>query len=64
MFQIEWHQKYKEFLTIQLAMNNPVKIYNSLYDTYIKYINSGLPFFRDEYNEERNELLKETGTIA
>ena len=45
-------------------MNNPVKIYNSLYDTYIKYINSGLPFFRDEYNEERNDLLKETGTIS
>lgn len=45
-------------------MNNPIKIYNSLYDTYIKYINSGLPFFRDEYNEERNELLKEQGTIS
>lgn len=45
-------------------MNNPVKIYNSLYDTYIKYINSGLPFFRDEYNEERNDLLKEIGTIS
>ena len=45
-------------------MNNPVKIYNSLYDTYIKYINSGLPFFRDEYSEERNDLLNETGTIS
>ncbi len=45
-------------------MNNPVKIYKSLYNTYINYINSGLPFFRDEFNEERNELLKEPGTIS
>lgn len=45
-------------------MNNPIKIYNEILDAYLKYINSGLPFFREEYNEERNALLKETGTIS
>lgn len=45
-------------------MNNPIKIYNEIRDAYLKYINSGLPFFRDEYNQERNELLKTTGTIC
>ena len=45
-------------------MNNPVKIYNEIRDAYLKYINSGLPFFRDEYNQERNELLRSTGTIS
>lgn len=44
-------------------MNNPIKIYNDIKDAYLKYINSGLPFFRDEYNQERNELLKSVGTI-
>lgn len=45
-------------------MNNPIKIYNDIRDAYLKYINSGLPFFRDEYNQERNELLKSVGTIC
>ncbi len=45
-------------------MNNPIKIYNDIKDAYLKYINSGLPFFRDEYNQERNELLKSVGTIS
>ena len=45
-------------------MNNPVKIYNDLLTVYLKYINSGLPFFRDEYNEERNALMREKGTIS
>ena len=45
-------------------MNNPIKIYNDIRDAYLKYINSGLPFFRDEYNQERNELLKSVGTIS
>lgn len=45
-------------------MNNPIKIYNEIREAYLKYINSGLPFFRDEYNLERNELLRTTGTIC
>lgn len=45
-------------------MNDPVKIYDEIRDAYLKYINSGLPFFRNEYNLERNELLKSAGTIS
>lgn len=45
-------------------MNNPIKIYNEIREAYLKYINSGLPFFREEYNKERNELLQATGTIS
>lgn len=45
-------------------MNNPIKIFNEIFDAYIKYINSGLPFFREEYNQERNALIKEAGTIC
>lgn len=45
-------------------MNNPIKIYNEILDAYLRYINSGLPFFRDEYNQERNELLRSSGTIS
>lgn len=45
-------------------MNNPIKIYEEIREAYLKYINSGLPFSRDEYNEERNELLRTPGTIS
>lgn len=45
-------------------MNNPIKIFNEIFDAYVKYINSGLPFFREEYNQERNALIKEAGTIC
>lgn len=45
-------------------MNNPLLIFNEILNSYLKYINSGLPFFHDEYNQERNALLKETGTIC
>lgn len=45
-------------------MNNPKQIFDELFDSYLKYINSGLPFYRDEYNEERNALLREEGTIC
>ena len=45
-------------------MNNPIKIFEEIREAYLKYINSGLPFFRDEYNLERNELLETTGTIC
>lgn len=45
-------------------MNNPIKIFNEILNAYLKYINSGLPFFRDEYNQERNALLREAGTIC
>lgn len=45
-------------------MNNPIKLFNEIFDAYLKYINSGLPFFRDEYNQERDALIKEGGTIS
>lgn len=45
-------------------MNDPVKIYNEIRNSYYKYIGSGLPFFSEEYNQERNELIKEPGTIS
>lgn len=45
-------------------MNDPIKIYNEIRNAYYKYIGSGLPFFREEYNLERNQLIKEPGTIS
>ena len=45
-------------------MNNPIQIFNELFNVYLKYINSGLPFSDEEYNSERNELMKESGTIS
>lgn len=45
-------------------MNDPIKIYNQIRSSYYKYIGSGLPFFREEYNQERNELIAEAGTIS
>lgn len=45
-------------------MNNPIKIFNEIRNAYLKYINSGLPFSREEYNQERNALIKELGTIC
>lgn len=45
-------------------MNNPIKIFKEIFDAYLKYINSGLPFNREEYNQERNALIKEAGTIC
>lgn len=45
-------------------MNDPIKIYNDIRNAYYKYIGSGLPFFREEYNLERNELIREPGTIS
>lgn len=45
-------------------MNDPIKIFHELFDVYLKYINSGLPFSHNEYNEERNALLREEGSIC
>ena len=45
-------------------MNDPIKIYNDIRNAYYKYIGSGLPFFREEYNQERNKLIREPGTIS
>ena len=45
-------------------MNDPIKIYKEICSSYHKYIGSGLPFFREEYNQERNELIKDFGTIS
>lgn len=45
-------------------MNDPIKIYNEIRNAYYKYIGSGLPFFREEYNLERNQLIKESGSIS
>lgn len=45
-------------------MNNPIQIYNELRETYLKYISSGIPFFNEYYNEERNSLISEQGAIC
>ena len=45
-------------------MNNPIQIFNELFKVYLKYISSGLPFSHEEFNEERNALLEERGTIC
>ena len=45
-------------------MNDPIKIYDEIRSSYYKYIGSGLPFFREEYNKERNNLVREPGTIS
>ena len=45
-------------------MNNPIEIFNELFDIYLKYINSGLPFSHKEINKERDNLMKEEGTIC
>ena len=45
-------------------MNDPTKIYNEIKDAYLKYINTGLPFFQEAYNREREALLKEPGMLC
>lgn len=45
-------------------MNNPIKIHKTLRDLYLKYINSGMPFFYDVYNKEREELLLADSAIC
>ena len=45
-------------------MNDPIKIFADIRNAYLKYINSGLPFFRKEYDKERDKLMEETGTIC
>ncbi len=45
-------------------MNDPIKIFSDIRNAYLKYISSGLPFFRKEYSLERDKLMEETGTIC
>lgn len=45
-------------------MNDPIKIFSDIRNAYLKYISSGLPFFRKEYGQERDKLMEETGTIC
>lgn len=45
-------------------MDNPIKIHRTLRDLYLKYINSGMPFLSECYNNERNELLLSDATIC
>ena len=45
-------------------MNDPIKIYEELKDSYLKYISSGIPFFDQHYDNERKSLLHETSTIC
>ncbi len=45
-------------------MDNPIKIHRTLRELYLKYINSGMPFFSECYNNERNELLLSDATIC
>ncbi len=56
---------------INRILNNSIQIWiiqskyiNELRDTYLKYISSGIPFFNEQYDAERKELLKENGTIC
>jgi hypothetical protein len=41
-------------------MNDPIKIFSDIRHAYLKYISSGLPFFRKEYGQERDKLMEET----
>lgn len=45
-------------------MDNPIKIHRTLRELYLKYINSGMPFFSECYNNERNDLLLSDATIC
>lgn len=45
-------------------MNNPLKIHRELRELYLKYINSGMPFYEDCYNREREQLLLSEATIC
>lgn len=45
-------------------MNDPMKIFSDIRNSYLKYISSGLPFFRKEYSQERDKLMEEIGTIC
>lgn len=45
-------------------MNDPIKIFSDIRNAYLKYISSGLPFFRKEYGLERDKLMEEAGTIC
>ncbi len=45
-------------------MNDPIKIFTDIRNAYLKYISSGLPFFRKEYGLERDKLMEESGTIC
>ncbi len=45
-------------------MNNPLKIHRELRELYLKYINSGMPFYEDCYNREREQLLLSEAIIC
>lgn len=45
-------------------MNDPIRIYSEIREAYLKYIDSGIPFFHKEYNKSRDELLEEDGTVS
>ena len=45
-------------------MNDPIRIFEDIRNAYLKYISSGLPFFRKEYSQERDKLMEEPGTIC
>jgi DEAD/DEAH box helicase domain-containing protein len=45
-------------------MNDPVKIYNYLRDTYARYLNTGLAIKHDTLAAERRALFDEPGTIC
>jgi DEAD/DEAH box helicase domain-containing protein len=45
-------------------MNNPIKIWREIKETYLKYIDSGLPLNRQQYVSERRELYEQPGAIC
>ena len=45
-------------------MNNPIKVWRELKDTYIRYIESGLPLSETYFNKERRKLYDEPEAIC
>lgn len=45
-------------------MNNPFQIWRDLRDTYLKYINTGLPIRYEPLEEERKSLFRQTDAIC
>ncbi len=45
-------------------MNNPIKIWREIKETYLKYIDSGLPLNHPHYISERRDLYEQPGAIC
>ena len=45
-------------------MKNPIKTWQELKSTFLRYIESGLPLIKQEYIQERRELYQEPGVLC